>query len=202
MKLGLLLLAATASSPLHAQEASEATSAVTLQIDATHSELVFRIRHWSSRVSGTFEKWGGTIVHDTVDFSKSTVEISIETASIDTNNDGRDDHLRSDDFFDAEKYPKITFESTKIEGPPEKFTITGNLDMHGVTRTVVLTGRFVGPTPTRQGLGAGFEASTKIDRTKFGVSYNRIVEGITRLGDDVEISIAIQAVPPSGGRGG
>src|SRR5690606_30956931 len=144
-----------------------------------------------SRVRGTFQDWNGTIVMDPDNLAGSSVEVTIQTASIDTGNDRRDAHLRSADFFDAENHPVMTFKSTAIEVNGNDLRITGDLTIRGVTRPVVLEGEFLGITADGQGRRrAGFEAETKIDRQEFGVSWNRAAEGGgVVLGDEVTISI-------------
>jgi polyisoprenoid-binding protein YceI len=104
--------------------------------------------------------------------------------------------LRSDNFFDAANHPTITFQSTRVEVQGAELRITGNLTMHGVTRPVVLTGQFLGSSPSGQGrTRIGFEASTTLDRTDYGVIWNRALEGGgVMLGDEVEIDLAVEAV--------
>lgn len=169
---------------------------VTWQIDATHSELSFRIRHLVSRVNGTFGQWSGTIVADPARLAGGSVSVDIQTASIDTRNERRDTHLRSADFFDAPNHPTITFRSTRVEaGRDGAVKVHGNLTIRGVTKPVVLDGRFleVAGAPGRRRIG--FEATTRVNRMDFGVAWNRAAEGGgVVLGDDVDISIAIEAV--------
>ncbi len=168
---------------------------VTWEIDVTHSELSFRIRHLVSRVSGTFGEWKGTIVADPANLSAGTVNVEIQAASIDTRNARRDTHLRSGDFFDAANHPTITFRSTRVQpGRSGALKIYGNLTIRGVTKPVVLDGRMleVGGTPGRRRIG--FEASTTINRMDYNVAWNRAAEGGgVVLGDDVEITIAVEA---------
>ena len=166
-------------------------------IDAGHSELSFRIRHFVSRVRGTFGKWQGSVIADPANLAAGSVDVTIDAASIDTENEGRDNDLRSANFFEVEKYPTITFKSTKVSVTGETMEITGDLTMHGVTKPVVLKGRYNGMAKNQRGGDIlGFEASTTINRLDWGITWNRIVEGMARLGDDVEISIAVQAVKP------
>jgi polyisoprenoid-binding protein YceI len=171
--------------------------ATTYVIDVTHSELSFRIRHLVSRVTGTFKDWKGTItVADPNRWETATVDVVIQTASIDTKNERRDTHLRTSDFFLADSFPTITFRSTRIERSGDDARIHGNLTMRGVTKPVVLEGSFLGATKNAQGkTRVGFEASTTVNRLDYGVAWNRAVEGggVT-LGDEVTISIAVAAV--------
>jgi polyisoprenoid-binding protein YceI len=172
-----------------------ASSVATYAIDATHSELTFRIRHLLGRVNGTFGEWGGTIAIDTVTPANSKVDVTIKTASIDTKNTQRDNHLRSPDFFAADSFPTITFKSRQVTKQGNQLRILGDLTMHGVTRPVVLTGEYAGAFKDPWGKGrTAFTASTTINRQDFGVAYNKAVETGTMLGDDVTIDIALEAV--------
>jgi polyisoprenoid-binding protein YceI len=167
------------------------------RIDATHSDLSFSIRHFVSRVRGTFGRWAGTIVVDTNDVTKGSVDVTIQATSIDTQNENRDNDLRSANFFEVEKYPTITFRSTKVEGRKDELTVTGDLTIRGVTKPVVLKGRYLGVTaPDQRGTRRiGFEASTMINRLDYDVTWNRAVEGGgVMLGDEVRIDIVIEAM--------
>ena len=168
---------------------------VTWRIDPSHSDISFRIRHLVSRVRGTFNDWSGTIVADPQNLAGGSVQVEIKTASIDTNNERRDTHLRSADFFDAEKHPTITFRSTRVQTRGRRVTVTGNLTMHGITRAVVLTGEAAEPAGAPGKRRIGFEATTTINRKDFDVTWNRAAEGGgVVLGDEVEITIDIEAV--------
>lgn len=173
----------------------EAAAPVRWQIDTNHSELTFRIRHLVSRVSGQFNQWSGTIVADPANLSGGSVQVDIQTASIDTNNERRDTHLRSADFFDAATHPTITFRSTRVAVDGRGLRVHGNLTLRGVTKPVVLEGRMTevgGPAGRRR---IGFEAETVINRMDYGVAWNRAAEGGgVVLGDEVRISIAVSAV--------
>ncbi|MBB4637374.1 YceI family protein [Longimicrobium terrae] len=168
---------------------------VTWRIDASHSELSFRIRHLVSRVNGGFNQWSGTIVADPASLAGGSVQVDIQTASIDTNNERRDTHLKSADFFDAPNHPVITFRSTRVTMDGRDLRVAGNLTIRGTTKPVVLTGRMleVAGAPGRRRIG--FEAQTTINRMDYGVSWNRAAEGggVT-LGDEVTINIAVEAV--------
>ena len=172
-----------------------AAAPVRWEIDAAHSEVGFRIRHLVSRVRGNFTDWSGTITADPQNLSNGSVEVTIRTASINTNQQRRDEHLRSADFFDAENHPTITFKSSRVEAKGKDIKVYGNLTMRGVTRPVVLEGSMleVGGVPGKRRIG--FEAGTKVNRLDYGVSWNRAAEGGGAvLGDEVEINIAIEAV--------
>ena len=189
------VMAAAAVAPASRAEAAVSAAPVRWQIDATHSELTFRIRHLVSRVRGQFNTWSGTITADPASLAGGSVSVDIQTASIDTNNERRDTHLRSADFFDAESHPTITFRSTRVEATGRNLRVHGNLTIRGVTKPVVLQGQMleVGGTAGRRRIG--FEAETQIDRMDYGVSWNRAAEGGGAvLGDEVTISIAIEAV--------
>ena len=195
----VLVLAIPQTSTSAVPSVRDTTPAV-WQIDAGHSDISFRIRHFMSRVRGTFNQWEGTITADTSRWDAASVNVSIQTASIDTRHDRRDSDLRSDNFFDAANHPSIIFQSTRVEAQGNELRIHGNLTIRGVTRPVVLEGRFLGSSSSPQG-GAriGFEASTTINRTDFGVTWNRVVEGGgVMLGDEVEIDLAVEAVRQSG----
>lgn len=189
--------AKSAAKPAAAKAApvKPAAAPATYQIDATHSELTFRIRHLLGRVRGTFGEWGGTIVMDEATPAKSRVEVSIKTGSIDTQNDKRDEHLRSPDFFAADSFPAITFKSTNVAVTGKQLRISGVLTMRGKSKPVVLTGEFGGQFKDPWGnMRTAFTASTTVNRQDFGVSYNSVVETGTMLGDDVTIEIAVEAI--------
>ena len=189
-----LLLLPVQGSPSPAPAVADTTPMV-WQIDAGHSDISFRIRHFMSRVRGTFKQWEGSITGDSTDWTRGSVTVAIQTGSIDTGHERRDNDLRSDNFFDAANHPTITFKSTRVDVDGPDLRITGDLTIRGVTRPVVLTGRFLGSTASGQGrVRVGFEATTKIDRTAFGVTWNRALEGGgVMLGDEVEIELAIEA---------
>ena len=193
--------AAQAAPPTPAPAAAAAVPADpnAWRIDVGHSDLSFSIRHFVSRVRGSFGQWSGTIVVDTTDVTRGSVDVTIQAASIDTQNENRDNDLRSANFFDVTKYPTITFRSTKVEGKPDDLTVTGDLTMHGVTRPVVLKGRYLGATvDNRGGRRIGFEATTTINRLDYGVTWNRVAEGGgAMLGDDVRIDIVVAGTKPA-----
>lgn len=123
------------------------------------------------------------------------IDVSIDTASVDTNHERRDADLRGKDHFEVETYPTLTFRSTKIERDGDRLRMTGDLTMRGVTKPVVLEGQFTGTAQERERTRAGFEASTMINRKDFGLVWNRAVEaGGWLIGDEVKIEISIAAV--------
>jgi polyisoprenoid-binding protein YceI len=167
----------------------------TWKIDPTHSELSFTIRHMVSKVRGQFDVWTGSIVADPNDWSTASVEVVAQTSTIDTNNERRDADLRSDNHFDADANPTVTFRSTKVTRfAGDSLTVAGNLTIHGITRPVVLRGHFNGMTGTPGKRRAGFEGETMINRKDFNMNWNRIVEGSAMVGDEVRIEIDIAAV--------
>lgn len=194
------VLAAVLASPAAAQTPAATTTRVastapTWRIDASHSELTFRVRHLVSRVSGSFGEWSGSIVTEPNQFGQGSVQVAIKTASIHTGNTRRDEHLRSDDFFDAAQHPEITFRSRRVEVNGQDIRVHGDLTMRGVTKPVVLEGKYLGATKDGQGRERiGFEAETRINRHDFGVSWNNLVEGSAVVGEEVTISMVVAAV--------
>ncbi len=172
------------------------TAQGTYGIDTVHSNVGFKVRHLVSKTSGEFTDFDGTIVADFGNLGASSVKFTIQTASIDTKNEKRDGHLRSADFFDAEKYPEITFTSskiTKIDG--DSYAVTGTLTMHGVSKEVILTVDFLGEMTAMGGTRAGYELTTTINRKDFGISWNRALDaGGFVLGDDVEINVNLEVI--------
>ncbi|MFN0151526.1 MAG: YceI family protein [bacterium] len=168
----------------------------TYEVDAGHSDVGFKVRHLVAKVAGGFKVFSGEIKLDPADLSKGSVKFDIDAASIDTDVADRDAHLKGPDFFDVEKFPKITFQSTKIVAKsPTDLVVTGNLTMHGVTKPVDLNVAFGGLMADPWGNDkAGFEVTGKIDRKEFGVVWNKTLDqGGTVLGDDVHLAINIEA---------
>jgi polyisoprenoid-binding protein YceI len=177
---------------------AEARAAVeTYEIDPVHSSVMFKVRHLFTKVAGRFDDFSGILRWDPEDPTKSSVEVTIQAASIDTDNEKRDEHLKSKDFLAVQEYPTITFRSTKVEKVGEnRFEVTGDLTIHGVTKPVTLEVEAMGFGPGPMGkYRGGFTATTKIDRTEFGVSWNMAVEGGGLvLGKQVEITLDIEVV--------
>lgn len=189
-----LILAAAGALALATTPALAAPEAY--NIDPAHSAVGFSIRHLFSRVPGRYTKFEGGIVVDRDDYSKSSVRVSIDAASIDTNEPDRDKHLRSEVFFDVARHPKITFQSTRVkQAGPNKLSVEGDLTLRGSTRPVTLDVDILGFGPGYGGgFRGGFEAHTRINRQDYGVAWNDVVEGGgVVLGDDVDISINIEA---------
>ena len=198
--IGLLVAANALGAQRRPVAAARATTApapklTTWAIDRTHSELDFRIRHLLGRVNGTFTQWTGTVALDTTNWANSSVNVEIKTASIDTRDAKRDEHLRSPDFFAADSFPTIVFRSTKVEQAGKSLRVHGNLTMRGRTKPVVLVGRYDGAAKDAWGnQRVAFSASTTINRQDFGVAWNKAVEMGAMLGDDVTIGVSLQAV--------
>jgi polyisoprenoid-binding protein YceI len=164
------------------------------KVDADHSGVSFSIRHFVSNVSGRFRDFDGLIRYDKANPAASSVEFTVKAASIDTTNNDRDEHLRSADFFDVQKFPSLTFTSTKVV-PKDATTldVTGNLTLHGVTKPVTFPISLLGTVKTPKGEKAGFETTFKIDRKEYGIVWNHILDSGPVLGDDVKITIEIEA---------
>lgn len=164
-------------------------------IDQTHSDVSFKVRHLVSKTTGQFTDFDGTILADLDDLDASSVAFTINVASIDTKNEDRDNHLRSEDFFDAETYPEISFISSKItKSGANTYAVTGTLTMHGVSETVTLPVTFLGEMAGPMGgTVAGWEIETSLDRKDYGIVWNRALDaGGMILGDEVEITINLE----------
>jgi polyisoprenoid-binding protein YceI len=175
------------------------TSLITWKLDPAHSHAEFKVRHMMiSNVKGSFTALAGTLTENTTDPTRSTIEASIDVASIATGDAQRDGHLKSPDFFDAEKYPQMTFKSTRVERKgEEEYRVTGGLSMHCVTKPV--TDEVEGPTaPGKDPWGntrIGLSATTKINRKDFGLNWNAALEtGGILVGEDVQITLEAQFI--------
>ncbi|HEV2719426.1 MAG TPA: YceI family protein [Thermoanaerobaculia bacterium] len=171
----------------------------TYVVDRPHSQATFTVRHMMSKVSGKFDDFSGAVALDRANPAASSVEFTIKTASIDTGIADRDKHLRSADFFDAEKNPEIRFKSTAIAPSKEKnvYNVTGDLTMRGVTKRVTLPVEFLGFQKDPWGNErAGFQLETKLNRKDYGINWNKALDnGGFLLADDVAISINLEALP-------
>lgn len=177
------------------------TTGSTWTIDPVHTQVEVAVRHMMiTTVRGRFPDVQGTITVDEEDPGSSGVEVTIDAAGIDTRNEDRDAHLRSEDFLDVEEYPEITFRSTRIEGahdePGESFRVVGDLTIRGETREVVLDATYEGTGEDPWGgTRAGFSASTEIDRRDFGLRWNQALEtGGVLVANKVKIELEVQAV--------
>lgn len=163
---------------------------VTYKIDATHSSVGFSIRHLVSKFSASFTKVDGSITFDAAAPEKSSVEATVAIGSVNTANEKREGHLKSADFFDEAKFPVATFKSTAWKKTGEStFDVTGDLTIKGVTKPVTFQVTLLGTGPGMGGTTvSGWEATTKINRNDFGVSY-----GPKILGDEVTLNLSVEA---------
>lgn len=174
-----------------------AIAARTLEIDRSHSEALFAVRHLITKVRGSFREFSGTVTLDEAAPERSSVQVTIQAGSIDTNEPKRDAHLRSADFFDAEHYPTLTFVSTGVtRRGPALFDVAGTLTIRGVAKAIVLPVSFLGVARDPWGNErAGFEAEMTINRKDFGLNWNAALEtGGFLVGDEVKVSLSVQAV--------
>ncbi|MGB9031976.1 MAG: YceI family protein [Acidobacteriaceae bacterium] len=182
-----------------AAAASPATTTTTWNIDPVHSAAEFRVRHMMiSNVRGRFTGVSGKLTYDSTDVAKSRVEASIDAASIDTRDPQRDTHLKSPDFFDVEKFPALTFSSSRVTRRANgSILVAGPLSIHGVTREVEFT--VEGPTPPVKdpwgNTRVGVTATTTIDRREFGLTFNAPLEtGGVMVGEEVHITLELEFV--------
>jgi polyisoprenoid-binding protein YceI len=171
----------------------------TYVVDRPHSEADFSVRHMMSKVTGKFDDFSGTVNLDRANPGASSVEFTLKTASINTGDPNRDKHLRTPDFFDAEKNPEIRFKSTSIAPSKTKnvYDVTGDLTMRGVTKRVTLPVEFLGFQKDPWGNErAGFALETTLNRKDYGINWNKALDnGGFLVGDDVKISINLEALP-------
>lgn len=170
------------------------------EFDKAHSQVGFAVRHILSPVHGEFKDYDGTITFDPKNPEASKINVTIQVASISTNNDKRDAHLKSADFFDAAKYPTITFKSIKITSAGNnKYTVEGALTMHGMIKPAVLNVDYGGSDVMMGAPIAGFSATAKIDRRDFGLTWNKTLEsGNVMVGNDVTITLDIALMSKAG----
>ncbi len=168
------------------------------KIDHAHSNVTFEITHLMvATVIGKFEQFSGTIKSDAEDFSDITVEFQIETASVNTNNERRDNHLRSDDFFDSEINPYMTFKSKAFEKKEgNNYKMLGDLTMNDVTREIEFDVRFMGTIQDPWGnTRAGFRASSALDRTDYNLTYNTALDGGgVLIGNNVDLRVNLELI--------
>ncbi|RDV36589.1 polyisoprenoid-binding protein [Bradymonadaceae bacterium TMQ3] len=172
----------------------------TWNFDISHSDVAFKVRHMMfAKVTGRFTDWTGTLEFDAENPSAAKTSVVIQAASINTSNEDRDNHLRSGDFFDAEKFPTLAFESTAFKTEGKKILIEGNLTIRDVTKPVTLEAEFLGKAVDPWGNDrVGFNASTSINRKDFGLTWNQALEaGGVLVGENIEIEITVQAVKAS-----
>ncbi len=170
----------------------------TYQIDPSHSEINFKVKHLMiTSVTGNFREFTASMESSSSDFSDATISFEAATASINTQNEQRDTHLKSEDFFAAEKYPKLSFQSTGFTKKSETdYTLTGNLTIKNVTHPIEMVVEFGGTITDPYGqVKAGFELSGKINRKDFGLSWSAVTEaGSIVVSDEVKLLLSVQMV--------
>lgn len=170
------------------------------RIDAAHSTIGFAVRHYEINwVDGRFKEFEGTIRYDDKDVTKSSVEFTAKAESIDTGVAGRDKHLRTADFFEVEKYPTLTFKSTRVERKGKGYILHGDLTMKGVTKPVQLPFQLTGAVKDPRGnTRFGVEAQAKVNRRDFGINFGGPLEsGGLQIGNEVNINLHLEALLPA-----
>lgn len=196
-----LLIAAGLVAPVPTPEAPSAAPAAPLdaarfQIDPAHTTLGFRIRHMGiAFVEGEFDEFEGTITYDADSVAATRASVTVQTASIDTDVEQRDNHLRSADFFEVETYPEMTFETTEVHPTgPNSFRLVGDLTIKGTTQETVFDVEAAGPIPTDNGQRVGFHATTTIDRRDFGITWgSTLPSGVPSVGNEVQLVLDVEA---------
>lgn len=170
----------------------------TYKIDAAHSDISFKVKHLMiATATGLFKTFDATVEIDEENFEHAQVSFEADVDSVDTKNEQRDAHLKSDDFFNAEQYPKLTFKSTKIEKASDsEFTMTGDLTIRDITKPVVLNVEFNGKVIDPWGMERmGFEANGKINRKEYGLKWSSVTEaGSLVVADDVKLVLNVEMV--------
>lgn len=177
--------------------AAATSTATKWVIDPMHSEVQFKVKHLViSTVSGFFKSFEGTMETENDDFEDANISFSLNIDSIDTGQSQRDGHLKSADFFDAEKYPQITFKSTSFKktGEEDEYALIGDLTIKGITKSIKLNAEYGGSANDFYGnTKAGFEVTGKINRKEFGLTYDGVTEaGSIVVGEDIKLLINIQ----------
>lgn len=177
--------------------ADASAEAATYNIDPAHTTVGFRIRHMGiAFVEGEFDEFEGTINYDPSDLSATRANVTVQTASIDTDVERRDDHLRSADFFEVETYPTMTFTTTGVQPTGQNtFRLIGDLTIKGTTKEVVFDVDAAGPIPIENGQRVGFHATTTIDRRDFGIDWgSELPGGIPAVGNQVQLVLDVEGV--------
>ena len=172
----------------------------TYSIDATHTHVGFAVKHFGlAKVRGEFTEFEGTVTI-AEDPTASSVEVAVAAASFSSRDDGRDTHIRSADFLDVENFPQLSFRSTGVRADGDDWVVTGDLTIRGTTRSVELETEFEGAVVDPYNLNRiAFSASTEIDRTDFGLTWNQALEtGGLVVGRSVKIILEVEAVTPAG----
>jgi polyisoprenoid-binding protein YceI len=175
--------------------AHAALASDTYVFDKNHSTMGFLVSHLFSKVTGKFTDFSGQISLDEANPEQSTVEVTIKTASVNTSNDMRDQDLKSSNFFDAEKFPEITFKSKSLKRTGQNTAdVTGDITLHGVTKEVILKVELLGKGAGPQGTTvSGWDATTTLKRSDFGLTWNKMIEGTRVVGDDVQVELHVEA---------
>ena len=166
-------------------------------IDPGHSKVLFKAKHLGiSTVTGRFDKFSGSYEFDPKDFKSAKVSATIESASVNTDNERRDTHLKSADFLEAAKYPQLTFVSKEVKNVGEgKFKVTGDMTLHGVTKPITLDAEFGGIAKDRNSERSAFNATGKINRKDFGLTWSRLTEaGGLVVGEEITIILEIEGI--------
>ena len=189
-KIAAALMAMSLIAATHAQ-------ADTYVVDKAHAEILFKIKHMVSNVTGSFDEFDATLEVTPGDASTLKAKATIQTDSINTRNEKRDKHLRAPDFFDAEKYPQITFETTEVEaGKDGAITVTGNLDMHGVSKAITLEGTLSEPIKNPWGKTiVALYLEGEINRKDWKIVFNKKLDnGGLLLGEKVKLEVSMEAI--------
>ena len=176
--------------------ASPTLAADTYQFDKAHTTVGFQVRHIVTNLGGKFQDFSGTIKVDRVKPESSSVEFTIQAASINTNDPKRDEHLKSPDFFDVANQPTITFKSTSVKPTgKDAYDVAGNLTMRGVTKAITLPVTFLGEGKDPWGNEKiGFETATTLNRKDYGINWNKALDqGGLLVGDEVKVQISVEA---------
>jgi polyisoprenoid-binding protein YceI len=190
----VVVLAATSLS----LTAASTTTVERYDFDTAHTYIGFNVRHLAvTNVKGKFTRFSGHIMLDEGDVTRSTVNVTIDAGSIDTSNQRRDDHLRSGDFFEVERFPNLTFVGRRVERSGDDLVLVGDLTIRDVTREVRMPFELTGPVTTSNGqkmLGA--EGSLRVNRFDYGLRWNRLTEAVQVVGDEVRIELHVEARTP------
>ncbi len=168
----------------------------TYKVDSVHSEVGFKVRYLVGKTAGAFSKYTGTVMVDDKDVTKSRVELTVDAASVNTNNEARDKHLRTADFFDVEKHPTLSFTSVAVkEVAKGQLEVTGDFTLRGVTKRITVPVKSLGATinPRTKQTAVAFESAFTIARKDYGVSYGLADAGNVVVGNEVEILLTILA---------
>ena len=184
------------SAPLNA--AAPVAAMATFTIDPVHSQMMFKVRHLGiSTVTGRFASFSGTFQLDPATGQAGAAQLSIDVASVNTEQERRNGHLKSADFFAADSFPKMTFVSTGIQKlSGNKYKMTGNLTIRGVTKPIVLDTELAGTRQTADGWLAAVNMTGTVKRKEFGLMWDRVTEGVAIVADDVTLQIEVEAKAP------